>query len=323
MIVLVILCLLASTALSNVIITYGNGSNLTTLNSSYPSVNFNGKNFTAGTLYWIDNLTCDGSTIPTPSNTMIPSFLLLVDNYTNCIRKAATAGYSAILVNHSADADEVIHQAKTPLATIPEDIYDTLSNAANNGSIDNVTVYSDDEPKKAPPSKKLLYLLTFVPVWFCLCGGICIIYCCCIYSKRKRSHQQNEILHQYVKIPSVNVQPPGNDERQPIVAIAAHQPQPSRINTAVRQRLSNLSNSHRETQKPLNKVIVDDFLNKSLSISGKHFLCVICQHEVLKDELIMELECKHSFHVDCIREWLTKYHSTCPVCRHAVRPRYR
>jgi hypothetical protein len=294
MIVLVILCLLASPALSDFIImyTYSNGSNLEILHSS---CSFNGASLT-GTLQWSDN-TCNGSTIPT--------LKLSLDNgctYCKNITNQTNTSYNPSMINCSNtqclanDTILFIHRKLTNLAT-------------KNGPI-TITLWSP----------YLLILLAIVPICMCLCGEI--ICCCCIYRKRKRtSHQQNEPqrLHQYAVIPTINVGPPGNDERRPIVA--GHQPQPSRINTAVRQRLSNLSNSHGETQKPLNKVIVDDFLNKSLSISGKHFLCVICQHEVLKDELIMELECKHSFHVDCIREWLTKYHSTCPVCRHAVRPR--
>jgi hypothetical protein len=295
MIVLVILCLLASPALSSVIITYRNGLKIDHTNHS--SCSFNGIYLT-GTLYWNKSDTCDGSTIHS-------SFLrLLLDRNTNC-----TYMYCEDITNTPYNAF-CLNDTMIDLQCLANDSFLPYINttAIENGSI-KITIWSP-------------YLLTLaiVPIsCLCLCGGIC---CCCIYRKRKRtSHQQNEPqrLHQYAVIPTINVGPPGNDERRPIVA--GHQPQPSRINTAVRQRLSNLSNSHGETQKPLNKVIVDDFLNKSLSISGKHFLCVICQHEVLKDELIMELECKHSFHVDCIREWLTKYHSTCPVCRHAVRPR--
>uniref|UniRef100_A0A4W4FM73 RING-type E3 ubiquitin transferase n=1 Tax=Electrophorus electricus TaxID=8005 RepID=A0A4W4FM73_ELEEL len=47
--------------------------------------------------------------------------------------------------------------------------------------------------------------------------------------------------------------------------------------------------------------------------------CIIC-HEEMAPEDVCVLECRHSFHRECIRSWL-KEQSTCPTCReHALLP---
>ncbi|XP_051973434.1 LOW QUALITY PROTEIN: E3 ubiquitin-protein ligase TTC3-like [Xyrauchen texanus] len=44
--------------------------------------------------------------------------------------------------------------------------------------------------------------------------------------------------------------------------------------------------------------------------------CIICHEEVNSDDLCV-LECRHSFHRECIKSWL-KEQSTCPTCREHV-----
>ncbi|KAI5099884.1 E3 ubiquitin-protein ligase TTC3 isoform X2, partial [Silurus meridionalis] len=47
--------------------------------------------------------------------------------------------------------------------------------------------------------------------------------------------------------------------------------------------------------------------------------CIIC-HEDMTPEDMCVLECRHSFHRECIKSWL-KEQSTCPTCReHALLP---
>ncbi|XP_016106288.1 E3 ubiquitin-protein ligase DZIP3-like [Sinocyclocheilus grahami] len=47
--------------------------------------------------------------------------------------------------------------------------------------------------------------------------------------------------------------------------------------------------------------------------------CIIC-HEDMSPEEVCVLECRHSFHRECIKSWL-KEQSTCPTCReHALLP---
>ena len=43
--------------------------------------------------------------------------------------------------------------------------------------------------------------------------------------------------------------------------------------------------------------------------------CTICLENFNKDNMITELKCKHFFHTECIKEWLTKNSSKCCICR--------
>ncbi|XP_060765384.1 E3 ubiquitin-protein ligase TTC3 isoform X2 [Neoarius graeffei] len=65
----------------------------------------------------------------------------------------------------------------------------------------------------------------------------------------------------------------------------------------------NVSSQHRKSSRALN---MED-------------PCIIC-HEDMKPEDLCVLECRHSFHRECIKSWL-KEQSTCPTCReHALLP---
>ncbi|KAJ0939480.1 putative chromatin regulator PHD family [Helianthus annuus] len=43
-------------------------------------------------------------------------------------------------------------------------------------------------------------------------------------------------------------------------------------------------------------------------------LCVICQDEFKREEMLAVLECKHRYHPRCIKEWLIRM-NVCPVCK--------
>ncbi|WOH05235.1 hypothetical protein DCAR_0624649 [Daucus carota subsp. sativus] len=43
-------------------------------------------------------------------------------------------------------------------------------------------------------------------------------------------------------------------------------------------------------------------------------ICVICQGEYEKDELIGGLQCRHEYHVECVKKWLQQ-HNSCPICK--------
>ncbi|KAK1364747.1 hypothetical protein POM88_040308 [Heracleum sosnowskyi] len=42
--------------------------------------------------------------------------------------------------------------------------------------------------------------------------------------------------------------------------------------------------------------------------------CAICQGEYEKGEFIGGLQCRHEYHVECVKKWL-KQHNSCPICR--------
>lgn len=43
-------------------------------------------------------------------------------------------------------------------------------------------------------------------------------------------------------------------------------------------------------------------------------ICVICQGEYETNELIGGLQCRHEYHVECIKKWLQQNNS-CPICK--------
>jgi hypothetical protein len=47
-------------------------------------------------------------------------------------------------------------------------------------------------------------------------------------------------------------------------------------------------------------------------------LCTICMNHYELDEKIINVICKHSFHMSCLSEWV-KYKAVCPICRHHIK----
>jgi hypothetical protein len=45
--------------------------------------------------------------------------------------------------------------------------------------------------------------------------------------------------------------------------------------------------------------------------------CSICITDFTPDEKIVKLECEHTFHIDCIKQWFKQDH-ICPLCRKSV-----
>ncbi|KAF3667169.1 putative deoxyuridine 5'-triphosphate nucleotidohydrolase-like [Capsicum annuum] len=48
--------------------------------------------------------------------------------------------------------------------------------------------------------------------------------------------------------------------------------------------------------------------------------CSICLCEYESDETIGTLECQHEYHASCIKQWLLKGKTSCPLCRSSVLP---
>ena len=49
--------------------------------------------------------------------------------------------------------------------------------------------------------------------------------------------------------------------------------------------------------------------------------CSICLEKYVKNEKIIELSCKHTFHEKCIKEWMDTNNisnNTCPICRENI-----
>lgn len=74
--------------------------------------------------------------------------------------------------------------------------------------------------------------------------------------------------------------------------------------------------STEDFDKILEQRFVDYKKNKNIDSLTK--TCTICTVDFIDDDNIKILKCNHYFHSACIKEWLTKYHFTCPVCRAEV-----
>ncbi|KAJ9168130.1 hypothetical protein P3X46_019692 [Hevea brasiliensis] len=46
--------------------------------------------------------------------------------------------------------------------------------------------------------------------------------------------------------------------------------------------------------------------------------CAICKENLVVDDKMQELPCKHTFHPPCLKPWLDE-HNSCPICRHELR----
>ena len=74
--------------------------------------------------------------------------------------------------------------------------------------------------------------------------------------------------------------------------------------------------NHYKTQekKPNIKLCIEGYI---LNNDMKDENCTICVTKYQIGENIIELNCKHIFHIECISEWV-KYKSECPVCRQSI-----
>ncbi|RPA94497.1 hypothetical protein L873DRAFT_1830297 [Choiromyces venosus 120613-1] len=69
----------------------------------------------------------------------------------------------------------------------------------------------------------------------------------------------------------------------------------------------------REAIESLPKIKV----TRQMVLSGDD--CTICKEELVIDEEVSQLPCKHCYHFECVSRWLEE-HDTCPICRHPITP---
>ncbi|KAK3133401.1 hypothetical protein QOZ80_6AG0536090 [Eleusine coracana subsp. coracana] len=51
---------------------------------------------------------------------------------------------------------------------------------------------------------------------------------------------------------------------------------------------------------------------------GSETECAVCRENLVVDDKMQELPCKHLFHPPCLKPWLDENNS-CPICRHELR----
>ena len=75
------------------------------------------------------------------------------------------------------------------------------------------------------------------------------------------------------------------------------------------------------------KVVTDDeetisiHLTEELFSSEKTYqpeICIICLEEFNLDKSITTLECNHSYHLECIKDWFKNKKMTCPCCKENI-----
>lgn len=66
-------------------------------------------------------------------------------------------------------------------------------------------------------------------------------------------------------------------------------------------------------------LINTNLLNFSkISINNmENLICVICQDDINKFDVIRTISCKHLFHIECIDRWFTE-NKKCPICKYIL-----
>ncbi|KAL5559573.1 hypothetical protein UlMin_035784 [Ulmus minor] len=59
--------------------------------------------------------------------------------------------------------------------------------------------------------------------------------------------------------------------------------------------------------------ITEELLEKQ----GKDVECSICKENLVVNDTMQELPCKHTYHPPCLKPWLDE-HNSCPICRHEL-----
>ena len=58
-----------------------------------------------------------------------------------------------------------------------------------------------------------------------------------------------------------------------------------------------------------------DKLNKCKYNCKYNTTCIICFDDFKLNEEIIQLECHHNYHLECIKEWLCNNSNKCPLCK--------
>ncbi|XP_058775854.1 uncharacterized protein LOC131650142 [Vicia villosa] len=58
----------------------------------------------------------------------------------------------------------------------------------------------------------------------------------------------------------------------------------------------------------------ETYVSNPNETSTQNETCTICQEDYVEGEIIGRLDCKHLYHLECIKQWLLKK-NTCPICK--------
>lgn len=65
-------------------------------------------------------------------------------------------------------------------------------------------------------------------------------------------------------------------------------------------------------------LISKNIINKTkVNLNANENFCVICQDDIDINSIIREINCKHSFHINCIDNWFIE-NKKCPTCKYEI-----
>jgi hypothetical protein len=57
--------------------------------------------------------------------------------------------------------------------------------------------------------------------------------------------------------------------------------------------------------------------NSSVKLNDVMSFCVVCQDDIDVNDIIRNIKCSHSFHINCIDNWFVE-NKKCPICKYEL-----
>jgi hypothetical protein len=77
------------------------------------------------------------------------------------------------------------------------------------------------------------------------------------------------------------------------------------------------------TENEFNAIPIKSFSYVLANNANADIACSVCRSEFASTDQVKYLSCRHFFHVNCVKQWLTQHNSQCPICRVQVLPNSR
>uniref|UniRef100_A0A2P2IV38 RING-type E3 ubiquitin transferase n=1 Tax=Rhizophora mucronata TaxID=61149 RepID=A0A2P2IV38_RHIMU len=137
---------------------------------------------------------------------------------------------------------------------------------------------------------------------------------------------QSNLLNSFSSILASGSSPREVDEYDPeLAARAANELEGLMSNINPQELISIMEENHVVAKKapPASKEVVANLpiitlTEELLAKLGQDPECAICKENLVVDDKMQELPCKHTFHPPCLKPWLDENNS-CPICRHELR----
>jgi hypothetical protein len=57
--------------------------------------------------------------------------------------------------------------------------------------------------------------------------------------------------------------------------------------------------------------------NSSVKLNDVPSFCVVCQDDIVINDIVRNIKCSHSFHINCIDNWFIE-NKKCPICKYEL-----